>query len=79
MENQEILNKLKEIVVSVVKHDHFEMTPELKAQDVDGWDSISHITIITKVENEFKIKFKLREITKLKNIGDMVQLISDKI
>ena len=52
---------------------------ETTANDVDGWDSLSHMGIIVEVENEFNINFQFSEIANLKNIGDFVDLINSKI
>ena len=55
------------------------MHDELTAKDVDGWDSLSHMMIITKIEEKFNIRFKLRDLNKLKNMGALVSVIKSKI
>ena len=50
----------------------------MTAQDVGSWDSLSHMLMIEKVENTFGVKFKLREINKLKNVGVLIDLIENK-
>jgi acyl carrier protein len=45
------------------------------AQDVPGWDSLTHMSLITSVEEHFRIKFKLGDIIKFKNVGDMCRAI----
>jgi acyl carrier protein len=79
MENNEIKEKIRKILVSVLKHERFSMIDELKASDIDGWDSLTHMFIITAIEEEFKIKFKLKELNKLQNIGSFVELVKSKI
>ena len=79
MEASEIKEKLKEILISVLNHDRFELHDELTAKDVDGWDSLSHMMIITKIEEGLNIKFKLRDLNKLKNLGSLVTVIQAKI
>ncbi len=79
MEASEIKEKLKEVLVSVLNHDRFELYDELTAKDVDGWDSLSHMMIITKIEEGLNIKFKLRDLNKLKNLGSLVAVIQAKI
>jgi acyl carrier protein len=59
----------------VFDEDLIEVTPELSAKDVDGWDSLTHIRLILTVEKAFKIKFSTSEIGKLENVGDLVTLI----
>ena len=79
MENNEVSGKLRQIIVSVLKHERFEMRDDLTASDVDGWDSLTHMIIITEIEEAFDIKFKLKELNKLKNMGTLIELIQSKI
>ncbi len=55
-------------------HIHEAMT----ASEVNQWDSISHLVMISKVEEVFGIKFKLKDLIKLKNVGDLLLLIEEK-
>ena len=79
MEKKDISIKIKEILVSILEHENFEMVDELEAKNVDGWDSLSHMLIITEIENQFDIQFKLKELNKLNNLGSLLQLIRLKI
>ncbi len=79
MEVDVIKSKISAVLVSILEHDNFEMHDELTAKDVDGWDSLSHMMIITKIEEEFSIRFKLRDLNKLKNMGSLVSVIQTKI
>ena len=79
MERSEIAEKTRKILASVLKHEKFEMKDELTATEVEGWDSLSHITIISEIEEEFKIKFKLKELNKLKNIGSLIEIVQSKL
>ncbi len=79
MERKEIIEKLKVILTSVLKHDKFDIHDNLSASDVEGWDSLSHMTIVTEIEKEFNIKFKLKELNKLKNITSLIELIELKL
>ncbi|MDH7446578.1 acyl carrier protein [Aquimarina sp. 2201CG14-23] len=79
MEVITIKEKIKDTLISILEHDNFEMHDELTAKDVDGWDSLSHMMIITKIEEEFSIRFKLRDLNKLKNMGSLVSVIQSKI
>jgi len=53
--------------------------PELTANDVKEWDSVNHITLVVAVEQAFGIKFKTAELEKMKNVGQMVELIEKKV
>ena len=79
MEITTIKERIKEILISVLEHGNFEMHDALTAQDVDGWDSLSHMMIITKIEEGFDIRFKLRDLNKLKNMGSLVSVIQTKL
>jgi acyl carrier protein len=52
---------------------------ETTANDVDGWDSLTHIDLIVAVEKEFKIRFRTAEVNGMKNVGDLVRLIVQKV
>jgi acyl carrier protein len=75
MDEPQIYARLTAIFGDVFDEESIEVTPELSAKDVDGWDSLSHIRLILTVEKAFKIKFSTSEIGKLNNVGDLVKLI----
>ena len=79
MERNEIIAQVNQILKSVLNHENFEISETLSATDVDGWDSLSHMIIISEVEKQFSITFKLKELNKMKNMGDMLDLISSKL
>ncbi len=79
MEKVEILEKVRQILITVLKHEKFEMRDDLTASDVDGWDSLTHMEIITEIETEFNIKFRLKELNKLKNMATLIELIQSKL
>ena len=74
-----IIENLRTIFIKVLEHEKFDIQDNLTADDVDGWDSLSHMLIVTEVENSFSIKFKFRELNKMKNLGDMINLIGSKL
>jgi len=79
MEKQQLLSKLKEAFVKVLEHDNFELEEHITANDVDGWDSITHMMIITEVENAFEIKFKLMDLMNMENVGDLIRCIEGEL
>ncbi|MDO7171363.1 acyl carrier protein [Mariniflexile sp. AS56] len=79
MERTTIIEKIKITLTHVLGHENFELTDDLTAKDVDGWDSLSHMMIITKIEEEFKITFKLRDLNKLNNMGSLISLVQSKL
>jgi acyl carrier protein len=78
METAEIYKKLNTVFEHVFDDDSIVVRPELSADDVDGWDSLTHIRLILTVEKAFKVKFSASEIGKLKNVGGLADLIRSK-
>jgi acyl carrier protein len=78
MEHQEILNKLTQIFRETFSEPELELNPDMTANDVKNWDSLTHMLMISKVEKEFGIKFKLKELNKLKKVGDLTDAINEK-
>jgi acyl carrier protein len=78
MTHQEITEKLQIIFRTVFSTPDIVVYDELNAEKVDRWDSLTHLTMIAEVENEFGVKFKLKELISMKNVGDMIRLIIDK-
>ena len=79
MERTEIVNKLQKIIATVVKHENFEIKNELSAADVEGWASLTHMVIITEIEKNFQVTFKLKELNTLNNLGNLIELIQSKL
>jgi len=79
MDDSQIYARLAEIFEDVFDEDSIELTPDLSAKDVDGWDSLTHIRLILMIEKIFKIKFSTSEISKLENVGDLVALIKERV
>lgn len=75
MDEAQIYSSLKEVFEDVFDDASIQITPQLSAKDVDGWDSLTHIRLVLTVEKKFKTKFSSTEIGKLDNVGDLVALI----
>lgn len=78
MERSEIFKRLEEIFVDVFELDGIELTDTTSAEDIEEWDSLSHIQLIVAVEKAFGIKFTSREIMKWNNVGEMVDTIQQR-
>lgn len=78
MERNEIIEKITEIFRDVFGDKNIVINDEMTAADVENWDSLTHMLMITKVEEEFGVKFKLKELNKLKQVGDIVSLLVEK-
>ncbi len=75
MNSVEIYQKLDVLFRDIIGDDHIKLRSDTTAEDVEGWDSVTHISIIVGIESEFHIKFRTDEMEELKNVGDMVELI----
>ena len=78
METTELLEILNGIFRKVLKRDDVTLTESTTAQDVDGWDSLTNMVLLTEIEKKFGVRFSFREIVKLKNVGDLCQTIMNK-
>lgn len=79
MNRNEIIEKLTEVFHEVFNDNNIVLRDDMTAQDVENWDSLTHMLMITKVEEVFEIKFKLKELNKLKMVGDLINTIETKL
>ena len=79
MNRADILSKINEIFRRAFIDDSLIIKEETSAADVNGWDSLMQITLITTIEKEFKVQFSLDDVLKLKNVGDMLDLIQREV
>jgi acyl carrier protein len=79
MEKEIITDRLTTIFRKIFNDETIFLNNGLTANDIGSWDSLSHMLMITEVENVFSIKFRLREINRLKNVGTLVELIESKL
>ena len=79
MDRKEIFEKLNEIFIDVLDLDELELTDETSANDIEEWDSLSHIQLIVAIEKAFRIKFTSLEIMKWRNVGEMVDSMETKL
>ena len=77
--NSAILAVIESLVREVIHDDLVNLTLESKASDIDGWDSLAHVTILVHLEQQYSMKLSLSELQNTNNIGDLVQLIKSKI
>lgn len=78
MNRNEIIEKLTVVFHEVFNDASIVLRDDMTAKDVENWDSLTHMLMITKVEETFGIKFKLKELNKLKQVGDIVSLVVEK-
>lgn len=79
MTKNEVLTTLNGIFSDVLRRQDIKLDYEMTANDVDDWDSLTNMTIISKVEEQFSIHLKLREIIRMKNVGELCDTILKKV
>jgi acyl carrier protein len=70
--------RLTDIFHDVLDNDEIVLTPQLTANDVDGWDSLAHVRLILTVEKAFHVSFTASQVGRLKNVGELADLIQSK-
>lgn len=71
----DIMKKLNKVFREVFDDDTLKITEKTTAKDVEGWDSLIHITLIGEIEDAFRMKFTMKEVTGMKNVGEMASVI----
>ncbi len=74
MTRSELLQQLQTVFDSVFLED-VAVTPELSAEDVDEWDSVTHVTLIVGIEQQFGFRFGLGEVARARNVGQLLEVI----
>ena len=72
-------DKLNEVFREVFDDNEISLTPETTADDIEGWDSLSHVNLIIAVEMKFDIEFSQKEIRSFSNVGEMATCVESKI
>lgn len=78
MEKAPIFDRLTTMLRDVFEDDTLVATPELTAHQVNGWDSLGHVRLIIEIEQAFRLRFSAAEISSLKNVGELAELIARK-
>lgn len=78
MTRQEILEKLNEIF-SDVFDEEIILSEETTSSDIEDWDSLTHITLISEVEDAFDFKFAMKDVLGMADVGEMVDIIQKNI
>ena len=74
-----IVNKLTPIFRETFADESLVINKKSTADDIDAWDSLSHVNLILAIEIAFEIEFSQREIMSFQNVGDMASCIEKKI
>lgn len=79
MTTPDIYPELNAIFRRVLDDDGISLSPEMTADEVDGWDSMNHIFLIVEIEKRFAVKFQAAEMEELRNVGELVGLLEGKL
>lgn len=79
MARAEVIEPIQRIFRDLLGQPTLVLTESLTAPEVDGWDSFTHISIITAIEKHYGIRFNLGELDQLHNVGDIYALVEHKL
>jgi len=78
MSREEIYERLNEVFQDVFDDDSITVNENTTSDDIEDWDSLEHINLVSAVEQEFGIKFSMGQVVGMKNVGEMVDIILAK-
>ncbi len=78
MAQENIIERLTEVFQNVFDDDEIEIGRDTTADDIEDWDSLEHINLIAAVEREFGVKFTMKEVSTMKNVGEMIDIITER-
>ena len=79
MDTEKILERLTPIFHDIFDDETIIVTVGTSAKDIEDWDSFSQIRLVATIEKDFRIKFKFGELNSLHNVGEMIDVIKQKI
>ncbi len=79
MTREEILQVISKVFADTLDEDNIVLSESSKADDVEGWDSLTHVQLVVAVEKKFKIRFTAKEIQSWKNVGELIDSINSKL
>lgn len=74
-----IEERLKATILAALGLDDYPLTEKTIAPDVPGWDSLSHVIVLTAVEKEYQVRFRANEAMNLANVGALQALVRRKL
>ncbi|MDD6270238.1 MAG: acyl carrier protein [Oscillospiraceae bacterium] len=78
MTHEEIMERLTEVFRDIFDDDSICVNENTVPEDIEEWDELSHIDIITAVEDEFSMRFRTREVSGVKNAGEISEIIMER-
>ena len=78
MEEHQLRSQVRQTFQDVFGDPSIVITDAMTADDIEEWDSLTHINLIVALERKFRIKFTTGEVNKMRNVGDLISLIRNK-
>lgn len=78
MERTDVMAKVQDIFCDILDNEDIQLTDATTAEDIEEWDSLTHIQLIKEIEKTFAIRFTSREILSWNNVGEMIDCILRK-
>jgi len=79
MTRKEVFNGVQDIFRDIFDEDDMVIEDKTNSDDVEEWDSLNHINLVITIEKEFKIKFALKELSTLNNVGSIIDSALEKL
>ncbi len=79
MKKEEVYERLNNVFRDIFDDDSIVVKPETTSNDIEDWDSLEHINLVVAIEQEFGMKFNMNEVTSMKNVGEMVDIILSRV
>lgn len=79
MNRQAILTAVQDIIRDILDNESLIVSDEMQAHDVDNWDSLAHISIITSIEKHFQKRFSISEIDSFDTVGTIIDTLEKKL
>ncbi|HEU0142307.1 MAG: acyl carrier protein [Bryobacteraceae bacterium] len=78
MNQDQVISRLQQVFDNIFL-EPVKLTPQLSAQDVEEWDSLTQISLMVAVEKEFNVRFRVGEVEATKNVGEFADLIARRV
>ena len=78
MNAQEAMERLTPVFQEVFDDDSIELSEEMTAADIEEWDSVEHFNLISEIERVFGMRFTMREVSGMKNVGELAEIVAER-
>ena len=78
MDREQVKIRLEKVFRDVFDDNSITLSDSTTADDIDAWDSLEHISLISAVEKAFKMRFTMKEVSGMKNVGEMIDIVAER-